>query len=100
MPELDPESIAAVRTLVELSGLLRELRRRDARQRAAREISYRQLAAKTGWSRTVIGGYLTGRTLPPACRFDAAALFRSGVLDDILLVISWTGQAPAWEPSH
>jgi hypothetical protein len=27
---------------------------------------------------------------------DAAALFASGALDDILLIISWTGQAPAW----
>jgi hypothetical protein len=27
---------------------------------------------------------------------DAAALFRSGAIDDVLLVISWTGQAPAW----
>jgi len=29
---------------------------------------------------------------------DAAALFGTAGLDDILLVISWTGQAPAWEP--
>jgi hypothetical protein len=27
---------------------------------------------------------------------DAAALFAPGGLDDILLIISWTGQAPAW----
>jgi hypothetical protein len=27
---------------------------------------------------------------------DATALFASGGLDDVLLVISWTGQAPAW----
>ena len=26
----------------------------------------------------------------------AAALFDSGGLDDVVLVISWTGQAPAW----
>ncbi|MFL6118003.1 AAA family ATPase [Actinophytocola sp.] len=60
-----------MRTLPELSRLLRELRRRDARLRGARELSYRELAAKTGWSRTVIGGYLTGQTLPPTDRFDA-----------------------------
>ncbi|MBK6012829.1 hypothetical protein JHN45_16930 [Streptomyces sp. MBT53] len=29
---------------------------------------------------------------------DAAALFASGALDDIVLVISWTGQAPTWTP--
>ena len=28
---------------------------------------------------------------------DAAALFSSGSLDDVLLVVSWTGQAPAWD---
>lgn len=71
---LDPDSVAAVRTLPELSRLLRELRRRDARLRVAREISYRELAAKTGWSRTVIGDYLTGRTLPPTDRFDALVI--------------------------
>ncbi|NEA66993.1 hypothetical protein [Streptomyces sp. SID12488] len=27
---------------------------------------------------------------------EASALFGSGVLDDILLVLSWTGQGPAW----
>ncbi|MFI9106143.1 neuraminidase-like domain-containing protein [Streptomyces fildesensis] len=27
---------------------------------------------------------------------DAAALFESGTLDDIQLVVSWTGQGPAW----
>ncbi|HET9142934.1 AAA family ATPase [Actinophytocola sp.] len=68
---LDPESIAAVRTLPELSGLLRELRRHDAGSRAARELSYRELAVRTGWSRTVIGDYFTGQALPPADRFDA-----------------------------
>lgn len=28
---------------------------------------------------------------------DAAALFGPGGLDDVLIVVSWTGQAPAWE---
>lgn len=85
MPGLELESIATVRTLSELSSLLRELRRRDARQRAAREVSYRELAEKTGWSRTVIGDYLTGRTLPPTDRFD--------------VLIGWLG-AGAAERSH
>jgi hypothetical protein len=30
---------------------------------------------------------------------DAGALFDSGQLDDILLIVSWTGQAPAWAQS-
>jgi DNA-binding CsgD family transcriptional regulator len=46
------------------------LRRRDARSRSAREITYRELAARTGWSHAVIGEYFTGRTLPPTDRFD------------------------------
>jgi hypothetical protein len=29
---------------------------------------------------------------------DAQALFGAGGLDDILLVISWSGQAPVWVP--
>ncbi len=29
---------------------------------------------------------------------DAAALFAGGALDDILFVVSWTGQGPAWLP--
>ena len=29
---------------------------------------------------------------------SAAALFEAGALDDILLVVSWAGQAPAWRP--
>ncbi|MER5430166.1 neuraminidase-like domain-containing protein [Streptomyces sp. NPDC002588] len=29
---------------------------------------------------------------------DAAPLFASGDLDDIILVVSWTGQAPIWTP--
>ena len=54
----------------DLARLLRQLRRRDARSRSAREITYRELAAKTGWSHAVIGDYFTGRTLPPTDRFD------------------------------
>jgi hypothetical protein len=29
---------------------------------------------------------------------DAAVLFDAETLDDIVLVISWTGQAPVWTP--
>ena len=29
---------------------------------------------------------------------SAAALFEAGALDDIVLVVSWGGQAPAWRP--
>ncbi|MFF5124246.1 ATP-binding protein [Dactylosporangium aurantiacum] len=50
--------------------MLRELRRRDARRRGGAELTYRELAAATGWSHGIIGGYLGGRVLPPTDRFD------------------------------
>ncbi|WBB71919.1 tetratricopeptide repeat protein [Micromonospora sp. WMMD1128] len=60
----------AARTVPELAGLLRELRRREARQQGETQLTYRQLAAKTGWSRGVIGEYFAGNILPPTERFD------------------------------
>lgn len=62
---------AAARTLADLAGLLRTLRRRHARQRQDRPLTYRQLADKTGWSQTAIAEYFTARTLPPTDRFDS-----------------------------
>ena len=61
---------AGVRTLPELAALLRELRRRHARQQGGTELTYRDLAAATGWSHGIIGEYLSGRVLPPTGRFD------------------------------
>ncbi|MCF0096818.1 tetratricopeptide repeat protein [Micromonospora sp. MH99] len=58
-------------TLPELAGLLRQLRRREARQQGETQLTYRQLAAKTGWSRGIIGEYFAGNILPPPERFDA-----------------------------
>lgn len=57
-------------TLPELAGLLRQLRRREARQQGETLLTYRQLAAKTGWSRGIIGEYFAGNILPPPDRFD------------------------------
>jgi transcriptional regulator with XRE-family HTH domain len=70
-PDPSPLGVAGVRTLDELAGLLRTLRRRHARRRRDRELSYREIAARTGWSHTAIGEYFAGRTLPPIDRFDA-----------------------------
>jgi hypothetical protein len=42
-------------TITDLARLLRQLRRREARQRGESELTYRELASKTGWSRAVIG---------------------------------------------
>ncbi|NUR30710.1 MAG: tetratricopeptide repeat protein [Catenulispora sp.] len=60
-----------VRTLEELSGLLRDLRRQHARERRDSPLTYRELAGRTGWSQAAIAEYFTARTLPPTDRFDA-----------------------------
>lgn len=59
-----------IRNLDELALVLRHLRRREARQRGDAELTYRELAAATGWSHAVIGQYFTGKVLPPTDRFD------------------------------
>ena len=58
-------------TLADLARMLRQLKRRDARRRGGSELSYRALAARTGWSAGIIAHYFTGKTLPPTDRFDA-----------------------------
>jgi transcriptional regulator with XRE-family HTH domain len=60
-----------VRNTEDLGRLLRQLRRREARRRDGRELTYRELAGQTGWSHASIGQYFTGRVLPPTDRFDA-----------------------------
>src|SRR5688572_12821382 len=65
---LAPES--SVDNVEDLAKLLRQLRRRQAHRLKVPELTYRELAAKTGWSIGIIAGYLTGRTLPPTDRFD------------------------------
>ncbi len=62
---------AGVETLPQLAAVLRELRRRHARQRRDRELTYRDLAERTGWSLTSIAEYFTAKRLPPTDRFDA-----------------------------
>lgn len=57
-------------SLPDLARMLRQLKRRDARRRGGAELSYRALAARTGWSAGMIAHYFTGRTLPPTDRFD------------------------------
>lgn len=54
----------------QLARLLRQLRRRDARRRGESELTYRQLAARTGWSIGLLAGYFGGDILPPTDRFD------------------------------
>jgi tetratricopeptide (TPR) repeat protein len=62
---------AELRTVDDLARVLRELRRRHARRTGGAELTYRELAAATGWSHGIVGEYLTGRILPPTGRFDA-----------------------------
>jgi tetratricopeptide (TPR) repeat protein len=59
-----------IEKLADLALALRQLRRRHARQYGDTELTYRELAAKTGYSHSVIGDYFTGKTLPPTDRLD------------------------------
>jgi tetratricopeptide (TPR) repeat protein len=59
-----------VTTVDGLGRLLRQLRRRQARQQGGAPATYRELAAATGWSHGIVGEYLAGRVLPPTDRFD------------------------------
>src|SRR5262245_5173327 len=61
---------AGVQTLADLARLLRQLRRRQAHRLRVPELTYRDLAARTGWSIGTIAGYFAGRILPPTDRFD------------------------------
>lgn len=54
----------------DLAGLLRRLRRQQARRRGEPELPYREIAARTGWAESTVSEYFTGRTLPPTDRFD------------------------------
>jgi tetratricopeptide (TPR) repeat protein len=61
---------ADVATVADLARVLRQLRRRQARQRNTPMLTYRQLAAQTGWSHGIIGEYFAGNVLPPTDRLD------------------------------
>jgi hypothetical protein len=71
-PAEPPPSLAAgrVRTVPELAAVLRWLRRRQAWARGAAPLTYRELAAATGWSYGCFSGYFRGTVLPPSDRFD------------------------------
>ena len=64
------QDVAGVATAADLARLLRQLRRRQARHAGETTLTYRELAAKTGWSRGIIGEYFAGNVLPPTDRFD------------------------------
>jgi tetratricopeptide (TPR) repeat protein len=58
----------------ELARALRQLRRRHARQHGDTELTYRELAARSGYAHGVIGDYFTGQILPPTDRLDVLAV--------------------------
>jgi hypothetical protein len=66
----DPVDATGIDTQEGLARALRQLRRRLARQRSDAPLTYRELAATTGWAHGVIGDYFAGKTLPPTDRFD------------------------------
>jgi hypothetical protein len=57
-------------TLEDLGDSLRRLRRRYARRRSDALLSSRYLAEKTGYAHGVIGGYFSGKVLPPPDKLD------------------------------
>ncbi|MBS2965080.1 hypothetical protein KGA66_18630 [Actinocrinis puniceicyclus] len=61
-------------TLEDLGDSLRRLRRRYARRRSDALLSYRYLAEKTGYAHGVIGGYFSGKVLPPPDKLDVLVL--------------------------
>ncbi|MCW6005435.1 tetratricopeptide repeat protein [Micromonospora sp. CPCC 205371] len=63
-------ALTEIETREDLARALRHLRRREAHERCLPELTYRELAAKTGWSVGVIGGYFSGKVLPSTNRFD------------------------------
>ena len=69
-PELS-QAVAAAVTVTDLAGVLRLLRRRHGRRYPGGPLTYRELAAKLGFSHGIIGEYLAGNVLPPVDRFDA-----------------------------
>ncbi|MEV0136807.1 tetratricopeptide repeat protein [Dactylosporangium sp. NPDC050688] len=66
---LDTAAVAV--TTSQMAALLRTLRRRHARHRRDRELTYREIASRTGWSTTAVAEYFTGHTLAPTDRLDA-----------------------------
>jgi len=77
MDSLDPGAatqddlgLRSVDSLEDLGDSLRRLRRRFARRQRDALLSYRYLAEKTGYAHGVIGGYFSGKVLPPPDKLD------------------------------
>jgi transcriptional regulator with XRE-family HTH domain len=59
-----------IQKLAELGTVLRQLRRRHARQRNDSPLTVRELASRSGYATGAISQYLSGKILPPIDRFD------------------------------
>jgi len=57
-----------VRDAAGLARALRELRQREARVRRGPELTYRQIAVRTGWSVSAVGAYFSGARVPRPAR--------------------------------
>jgi hypothetical protein len=66
----DDLGLRSVDSLEDLGDSLRRLRRRYARRQRDALLSYRYLAEKTGYAHGVIGGYFSGKVLPPPDKLD------------------------------
>ncbi len=71
-----------VGTLEDLALALRQLRRRHGRRRDDAELTYRELAARTGYARGVIGDYFSGKILPPTDRLDVLVVLLGATADE------------------
>ena len=69
-PDRDDHLDVDIQDLAGLARALRELRRRHARQRRDTTLTYRDLAASSGYAHSVIGAYFKGEVLPPTDRLD------------------------------
>ncbi|WP_433788642.1 ATP-binding protein [Actinoplanes sp. CA-252034] len=67
----------AASTAGDLAQLLRSLRQRLP------DLTYRQVAVRTGWSASTVGAYLTGRTVPSADRFDTLVRLFGATPDEV-----------------
>lgn len=88
------ESLSGVPDVVsrveDLAVMLRRLQRRQARRSHEPALTYRQLAERTGWARSAIGQYLTGKTLPPPDRFSTLIeLFGASAEERVSLAAAW-----------
>ncbi|SFQ95465.1 Tetratricopeptide repeat-containing protein [Lentzea waywayandensis] len=64
------DGVEDVTTTEQLAVLLRALRRRHARSQNDKELTVREIAAKSGYAVGRVSEYLSGVTLPPTDRFD------------------------------